>query len=294
MSYAIIGLGSWGKNLIKEFSKLEKISYCCTTGNKNNIQWLKKNFPNIKHVTSLNPILTDKEISSVIIATPIESHYSLSLLALKHGKNVFVEKPLSTSIKQCSSLIKFAKKQNLSLFVGHIFLYHPVFRKITKLIKNDPIVYFDSIWEKCGTFDEDIGLNLVSHEFSIMLSLIGKPKKIVLQKQPSKLLEKHYIRLDAFFSKSIQSHIVINRLSNHKQFFNTICTRKNVYIWENNELYKFDKSKKIFKLLFSSKNTPLELECKEFINSVKIKSKSYENVEKALQTIKLLKQSKLL
>ena len=112
---------------MQEFSKLEEISYCYTKGNQKNIRWLKKNFPKVKYVDSLMPIFMDTKISSVIIATPIKSHYSLSLSALKHGKNVFVEKPLGTTLRQCTSLIKVAKKQNLKLFVGHIFLYHPVF-----------------------------------------------------------------------------------------------------------------------------------------------------------------------
>lgn len=293
MSYAIIGLGKWGKNLIKEFSKLEEISYCYTKGNQKNIRWLKKNFPKVKYVDSLTPIFMDTKISSVIIATPIKSHYSLSLSALKHGKNVFVEKPLGTTLRQCSSLIKVAKKQNLKLFVGHIFLYHPIFIKIKKLIQNDPIVYFDSSWEKYGTFNEDIGLNLLTHQFSIITSLLGTPQKIILHKQPSKLLEKNLVCLDMNFKKNIQARVLTNRLSSKKRFLITILTKNNIYIWENNELYKFDKIKKTFKLFFRSKITPLEIECKEFVNYINGNFALFNNTKQALIAIKLLKQTTL-
>jgi predicted dehydrogenase len=293
MTYAIIGLGRWGKNLMQEFSKLEEISYCYTKGNQKNIRWLKKNFPKVKYVDSLMPIFMDTKINSVIIATPIQSHYSLSLSALKHGKNVFVEKPLGTTLRQCTSLIKVAKKQNLKLFVGHIFLYHPVFIKIKKLIQNDPIVYFDSSWEKYGTFNEDIGLNLLTHQFSIITSLLGIPQKIILHKQSSKLLEKNLVCLDMKFKKNIQARVLTNRLSSKKRFLITILTKNNVYIWENNELYKFDKIKKTFKLFFRSKITPLEIECREFVNYINGNFTLFNNTKQALTAIKLLKQTTL-
>ena len=38
---AIIGIGRWGKNLIREFSKISKLKICMTTGDKKNIAWLK-------------------------------------------------------------------------------------------------------------------------------------------------------------------------------------------------------------------------------------------------------------
>ena len=39
---AIIGMGKWGKNLIREFAKFSKVKTCITTGNRKNIVWLRK------------------------------------------------------------------------------------------------------------------------------------------------------------------------------------------------------------------------------------------------------------
>jgi len=39
---AIVGMGRWGKNLIRDFSKLSKVKTCVTTGNRKNMMWLRK------------------------------------------------------------------------------------------------------------------------------------------------------------------------------------------------------------------------------------------------------------
>ena len=60
MSIAIIGLGKWGKNLVRELSKLETVSFCVSEGNSKNVKWLKQNYPNIVHTTNFNSILNNK------------------------------------------------------------------------------------------------------------------------------------------------------------------------------------------------------------------------------------------
>ena len=57
MSIAIIGIGKWGKNLIREFSKISTISHCVSNGNKHNIHWLKQKYPHIIHTTNFQSIL---------------------------------------------------------------------------------------------------------------------------------------------------------------------------------------------------------------------------------------------
>ena len=41
MKIAIVGIGRWGKNLIRDFSKLVQVKTCVTTGNRKNLPWLQ-------------------------------------------------------------------------------------------------------------------------------------------------------------------------------------------------------------------------------------------------------------
>ena len=111
----IIGMGKWGKNLIREFTNFAEISICVTTGNQENRKWIQKNFPKTKFSTNLNSILSDNNIDAVVIATPISTHYALIKKSLESGKHVFVEKPMAQTVTQINNLIKIAKKKELNL-----------------------------------------------------------------------------------------------------------------------------------------------------------------------------------
>ena len=111
----IIGIGNWGKNLIRDMSKISCVKKCSSLGNPKNISWLKKKYPSIQHTCNLKEIFDDKEIDAVIIATPINTHYNLVKKALLSKKHVFVEKPISTTLSKAEELINIAKKNNLRL-----------------------------------------------------------------------------------------------------------------------------------------------------------------------------------
>ena len=68
-----------------------------------------------------------------------------------------------------------AKNNNVSLFVGHIFLYNQIFKKIQNIIKNEKIEFIKFDWNKTGLFSQNIFLDLVSHEFSLAINLFGLP-----------------------------------------------------------------------------------------------------------------------
>jgi len=111
----IIGIGNWGKNLIRDISKISCVKKCSSLGNPKNISWLKKKYPSIQHTCNLKEIFDDKEIDAVIIATPINTHYNLVKKALLSKKHVFVEKPISSTLSKAEELIKIAKKNNLKV-----------------------------------------------------------------------------------------------------------------------------------------------------------------------------------
>lgn len=58
-------------------------------------------------------------VDAVVIASPASTHYRLARLALEAQRHVFVEKPLSLNVQEAEELSAFAKKQDLTLQVGH-------------------------------------------------------------------------------------------------------------------------------------------------------------------------------
>ena len=277
MKIAIVGIGRWGKNLIRDFSKLVQVKTCVTTGNKKNIVWLRQNYPDIDHVTDINKILNDPNIDAVVISTPINNHFTIAKKSLESKKHIFVEKPLAKTVSQAEKLIEIANRNQLCLFVGHVFLYNEIFKKIKTIHKTESIKHANFEWKKLGTFDENIFDNLLSHDLSLNLELFGMPKKIQINDKYGFLTPVDRFSLELFFDKTIKSEITIDRIAHFKKKTVMIITQKNSYIWDDDKLFKFDKKTKTYKKIFQQKNTPLYLECKEFIRIINSKRRSMDS-----------------
>ena len=288
----IIGVGNWGKNLVRDFSKISDIKKCTSRGNVQNIKWLKKNYPSIEYVSNQKEIFNDEEINAVIISTPVKTHYTLVKQALLSKKHVFIEKPICSKLSDAKELIKIAKRNNLFLFVGHIFLFNEVLKKLIQISKKEKIIYTQFQWNKFGTFDEDIFLNLLSHDISIILRLFGKPKKIKVQSSFGLISKCDIVTLNLELSQNKECQIHLNRCSDNKQKLVTIFTEKNVYLWDDLKLYKNNKKSDQFKLIFESKSTPLEIQCKKFITELNKSKKSSEYANLAKDVIQVIQKLK--
>ena len=292
LNFGIIGIGNWGKNLIRDFSKYGHIGKCTSTGNPKNLRWVKNNYPSIEYVSDKNKIFNDSKINAVIISTPIKTHYSLIKKALLAKKHVFVEKPLCTNVSDASELINIAKRNNLLLFVGHVFIFNEIFKKLIQISKKEKIKFAYFQWTKFGTFNEDIFLNLLSHDISIILKLFGKPKKIKLITSFGFISKNDVITLNLEFGQNKKCQIYLNRHSSHTQKTVSILTNKNIYFWDNSKLYKYNKQTGGSKLIFKSKLTPLENECKEFISELSKTKKSQEHANLAKDVIQVIQKLK--
>ncbi len=284
----IIGIGKWGKNLVREFSKISNIPICVSKGNSQNIKWLKENYPTIKHSKKYSKILQDKSIDAVIISTPIKTHFKFAYEALLSGKHVFIEKTISEKTSDGKKLLKLAKDKNLVIFVGYEFLYHPIFQKIKNIKNTEKILRLKCEWSKLGSFDENIFNDLISHFLTISIELFGMPKKMNIFEQTSVLTKCDIATLELEFKNKIKVSIYVNRVANLKRRAITIITKKNLYIWENDELVKFRDGK--YSKIKTKNITSLENESKQFLNEIKKSKHNYKNAETAIDALKLIKK----
>ena len=78
-----------------------------------------KNKFNAKNaVTDYKAALADSEVETVFVLTPNFSHYTISMDALKAGKHVFCEKPITVNFALSKEMADEAKKQNKILNIG--------------------------------------------------------------------------------------------------------------------------------------------------------------------------------
>jgi len=272
---AVTGAGRWGKNLIREFNKLTKIKYVLHNKSPETKEWLKNNYPQIKIVSSYKDIINDPEIDAVVIATPIKTHFQFAKHALLNGKHIFVEKPITTKYKEAKELKDIAKRKKLTIFTGYVFLSGDIFEEIEKISKKEKILNLYFIWNKFGTFKENVIENLLSHEVSIATALLGE-QKIKILKSTGVVTNSDIIR-----AESKKASFYINRVSDKKEKIVIIKTNKNLYIWEEEELKKLKNDK--LEVIFKSKKSSLERECIKFV-------KKQTNLHVSLNVVKTIEK----
>ncbi|UCH84192.1 MAG: Gfo/Idh/MocA family oxidoreductase, partial [Candidatus Latescibacterota bacterium] len=181
----VIGCGYWGPNLVRNFSQLpESEVAACADLDGNRLARMDVLYPKINKTKDYSELLADDEISAIVVATPPETHIKIAMDALNAGKHVFVEKPLATSSADCESLLETAKKSNLTLMVGHTFVYTAAVKKIKDVIDSGElgdILYINTTRVNLGIFQEHINVvwDLAPHDVSILNYILdGRPDEV--------------------------------------------------------------------------------------------------------------------
>ena len=131
---AVIGLGYWGPNLVRNFHAAlgEDLRIVCDQSAER-VQAVARGYPTVQPTMNAAEVFTNKEIDAVAIATPVATHFPLAKTALQAGKSVFVEKPLASSVAEAEELVDLAKRKGLVLMVDHVFVHNNAVKKIKEL-----------------------------------------------------------------------------------------------------------------------------------------------------------------
>jgi UDP-2-acetamido-3-amino-2,3-dideoxy-glucuronate N-acetyltransferase len=183
-SIAVVGCGSWGRNLVRNHAELGSLQLVCDS-NETVLSQLQAQYPHIRTCLSSSGVLSDLAIKGVVIATPAETHFSLAREFLLAGKHVYVEKPLALDDREGEDLVNLSKDQGLVLMVGHLLQYHPVFIRLKELAASGCLGRINYIYShrlNLGKIrrEENALWSFAPHDISMILSLTGEQPESVL------------------------------------------------------------------------------------------------------------------
>ena len=127
---SVIGVGIFGEihvHTYKTYDKAELVKICDI--NEKRAKEISEKY-GVKYTTDYKEIAEDKEIQAVSVATPDFAHKEIVVEMLKNKKNVLVEKPMATNLKDAEEMVIEAKKSGKILMTDFHNRFNPCFVQI--------------------------------------------------------------------------------------------------------------------------------------------------------------------
>jgi len=276
VNVGVIGVGSMGHNHARVYYGLENANLIATSDvSERALSKVSKKFDS-KSYSDYEKLLENPEIEVVSVCVPTTHHHSVVMDAIKHGKDVLVEKPIAFTLKEAEEMIAFAKKKGVKLGTGHVERFNPAIQKAKDLIKNDVIGDVVSASAKrVGPLPpriKDVGvtIDLAIHDLDVMYYLF-KEKATQVYATMGSILEKceyeDHAEIITKFENGITGILEVNWLTPYKRREIEITGTDGIisvdYIDQSIDVYgKFAQDVEI------QHEEPLKEEIKSFLNSI--------------------------
>ena len=312
----IVGYGSIGKRHFKNISKILDAKIIVLTKQKN-LPELQKN--GIHVVNSLKEALLHKpDIGFVTNETSL--HVDTAIKLANNGMNLFLEKPLSHSIKNVNKLQKIIKKKKLITQIGCHMRFHPCIRKIKNILEKNSLgrilsvdiesssylpdwhPYEDYRFGYAARDDLGGGISLTSiHEIDLLYWFFGMPQKVfsIIGKFSDLKVKTDDLSVMTFLLKNkIVGEVHLDYFQRPEFKSCKIKGVKGTLYWDSciNEVkffsHKSQKWKSLIKIQNFQKNLMYVDEIKYFFNCIKNNRTTMNNIDDGIKTLQIILNAK--
>ena len=310
----IAGYGSIGKRHLENFLQFKDIQLTVYT-KRNDLQLLKKK--GIKVSSSLTECLKENQDVGVV-TNETSLHIPIAIKLAEEGLDLFLEKPLSNSLKGVEKLRAIVKKKKLITQMGCNLRFHPCIKKIKSLIEQEKIGKIISAqvqncsylpdfhrWEdyrKSYAARKDLGGGVILtqiHEIDYMYWFFQEVENVVSMSGKFSALD---VTAEDYMSSLLQfKNKIIGEL--HMDYFQRPSFRsckirgtKGEIYWnsDNNCVNIYNMNKKRWETKFDSDfSNNLDTyssyveELKHFLKCVKHRKETINNLEQGIATLKI-------
>ena len=307
-----VGLGGWGRNLLRNFSTLPEcdLRWACDADPAARERHAPAH-PGTRFSGRYEDLLEDPELEAVVIATPVPSHFELARQAIEAGKHVMVEKPMTWTAAEARELRDLVEASGLTLMVGHLLRFHPAVEKLRELIDSGELgevryVYGNRLNLGVIRKDENALWSLGVHDLSVILHLLdGEPAEVWARgegyvRESVEDVVFAYVK----FSSGQIGHLHLSWLDPHKMRKMTVVGSVRMAVFDDMEPERkvtvYDKGPVIGGDGTISTHTgdiqipqiplvePLRVECQHFLHAVRSGERPRADVEEGLRVVEVL------
>ncbi|HKI35877.1 MAG TPA: Gfo/Idh/MocA family oxidoreductase [Gemmataceae bacterium] len=158
-----IGIGSpqsRGRAIAQDALNTKKVQYVAVCDvdarhRKSAVGWMKEKGQEVKDHKDFRALLDNKDIQAVTIATPDHWHVLVAIEALRKGKDVYCEKPLTLTIAEGQALLKVVKETRRVFQVGSQQRSDGRFRLACEMVRNGRIGQVKTVETRIGGIDKN-------------------------------------------------------------------------------------------------------------------------------------------
>lgn len=133
LKLAIVGVGGWGKNHARVLHDFGALVAICEIDVQRGKELADKYCTTL--YSSIDDMLnSERKLDACIVCTPTKTHSTIAKKIMEKGINVFVEKPLAFSSKECEEMTDVAEKKKVILTSGYIERFNPAVQEVKRLI----------------------------------------------------------------------------------------------------------------------------------------------------------------
>lgn len=135
LGVALVGCGYWGINLCRVLAQNPRTQLVVVCDESEVARGRAARIaPSARLAADLDEVFDDPRVEAVVIATPVDAHHPIAMRALRSGRHVLVEKPLSRTVAEGLQMFSEAQARGLVLMTGHVFLYNNAARRVHEMI----------------------------------------------------------------------------------------------------------------------------------------------------------------
>ena len=112
----------------------------------------KRGYKDIVATPDYEDVINDPSVDAVVIVTPDHWHAAIAIAAMRAGKDVYVQKPMTLTIAEGQAMVEAEKQYGSIVQVGSQQRSDPSFRKAAEIVRNGWIGEIKEVYISLGTF----------------------------------------------------------------------------------------------------------------------------------------------
>lgn len=241
LKVGLIGVGYLGKihlKILLETHEFELIGFHDI--DKETSASISKQY-NVKAYDLETELIDDCE--ALIIVTPSNTHFEIASVAIKKGKHVFLEKPVTSTVEEAKLLLGLEKEAGVKIQVGHVERFNPAFVSAIPFINKPQYIEIHRLaqYNPRGT-DVSVTLDLMIHDLDILLKIVGSNIKNIHAfgtKTISSTVDFVNARIE--FENGTIANLTTNRMS--------LNNMRNIRVYQNNGIVNINLLDKVTEVI---------------------------------------------